>query len=245
MLLGPGMLESGTNTVAAPKKPHRTASFQRLILHSSAEPHRLSRFVTLPPLWNTGPHDPTNKDPVEYTRSACAKFGRAPERSARRADTPNRSRAGTRPISRRNVVVRTSETGRVPVSAPGAVIRWSGSWDWRPYESGFTAAGRLCWRSRVLRRWMLHTRSRSASVEAAESCGTATSVVTTVPLPCAQTPLTAHGSPTATHNDRQKSPRFQQKSALGPQRPQPPMCNTEDSRTHQSPHTTLMPPQTQ
>ena len=37
--------------------------------------------------------------------------------------------------------------------------------------------------------WVLHTRACSASVETAESCGTAMSVVVAVPLPCA-TPTT-------------------------------------------------------
>ena len=37
--------------------------------------------------------------------------------------------------------------------------------------------------------WVLHTRACSASVETAESCGTAMSVAVTVPLPCA-TPTT-------------------------------------------------------
>ena len=34
----------------------------------------------------------------------------------------------------------------------------------------------------------MHIRARSASAETAESCGTATPVATTIPVPCAQTP---------------------------------------------------------
>ena len=44
-------------------------------------------------------------------------------------------------------------------------------------------------------------------------------------------PLIAHGSPTTTHNDRPKISSFQQKPALAPQKPRPPMCNTNDNHT--------------
>ena len=43
-------------------------------------------------------------------------------------------------------------------------------------------------------------------------------------------PLIAHGSPTTTHNDRPKISSFQQKPALAPQKPRPPMCNIEDNQ---------------
>ena len=45
-------------------------------------------------------------------------------------------------------------------------------------------------------------------------------------LPCAQPPLTAHGSPTTTHHDHQKSPSFQQKTSPTPQSTQPPKTTT-------------------
>ena len=81
---------------------------------------------------------------------------------------------------------------------------------------------------------MLHTRAHSAPGETAESCGTAPSATTTIPLPYAQTPLTAHGSPTAAHDARRISPSFQQKPAPTPQGPQSPMCNTDDNHTRQA-----------
>ena len=90
---------------------------------------------------------------------------------------------------------------------------------------------------------MLHTRAHSAPGETAESCGTAPSATTTIPLPYAQTPLTAHGSPTAAHDARRISPSFQQKPAPTPQRPQSPMCNTDGNHTRQAypstPHTEI------
>ena len=86
-------------------------------------------------------------------------------------------------------------------------------------------------------RWALHTRAHPTSTKTAESCGTALSVAVMVGLPCAQTPLTAHGNPTATHHDHQESPSFQQKPAPTPQMPQSPMCNTNDNHTHQAHHT--------
>ena len=106
------------------------------------------------------------------------------------------------------------------------------SWSWGPYESGFAASEWLCGCMCVLGWWMLHMCVRSVSPEIAESCGIAPSATTTIPLPCAQTPLTAHGSPTTTHHDHQKSPSFQQKPTPAPQRPRPPMCNTNDNHTH-------------
>ena len=45
-------------------------------------------------------------------------------------------------------------------------------------------------------------------------------------LPCAPPPLTAHGSPTTTHHDHQKSPSFQQKISPTPQSTQPPKTTT-------------------
>ena len=82
---------------------------------------------------------------------------------------------------------------------------------------------------------MLHTRAHSASAETAESCGTTLSVVGTVLLPCAQTTLTAHGNPTATHHAHRKSPSSQQKPVPTPQRPQSPMCSIDNNHAHQAP----------
>ena len=73
--------------------------------------------------------------------------------------------------------------------------------------------------------WVLHTRAHRVLVGTAESCGTATPVTTTIPLPCAQTTLTAHRSPTTTHHAHQRNPQSQQKTAPAPQRPRSPMCN--------------------
>ena len=81
----------------------------------------------------------------------------------------------------------------------------------------------------------MHTRAHSASAETAESCGTTLSVVGTVLLPCAQTTLTAHGNPTATHHAHRKSPSFQQKPVPTPQRPQSPMCSIGNNHAHQAP----------
>ena len=47
---------------------------------------------------------------------------------------------------------------------------------------------------RVLGWWMLHICARSVSAEVAESCGTATSATTMIPLPCARTPSTHMGT---------------------------------------------------
>ena len=58
-----------------------------------------------------------------------------------------------------------------------------------------------------------------------------------VGLPCAQIPLTAHGSPTTRHHVHQKSLSFQQKPAAVLQGPRSPMCNTNDNHTHQAHHT--------
>ena len=55
-------------------------------------------------------------------------------------------------------------------------------------------------------------------------------------VPMCADPLIAHGSPTTTHHDHQESPSFQQKTATAPQRPHPPMCNTNDNHTHQAHH---------
>ena len=54
------------------------------------------------------------------------------------------------------------------------------------------------------------------------------------PAPMCVDPLTAHGSPTTTRDTHQKSPHFQQKSTPTPQRPQSPMCDTEDNHAHQA-----------
>ena len=80
--------------------------------------------------------------------------------------------------------------------------------------------------------WVLHTCACCVSVGAAESCGTALSVAGAVLFPCAQAPLTAHGSPTTTHDAHRKSLQFQRKPAPTPQRSRSPVCNIEDNRTH-------------
>ena len=66
--------------------------------------------------------------------------------------------------------------------------------------------------------WVLHTCACCVSVGAAESCGTALSVAGAVLFPCAQAPLTAHGSPTTTHDAHRKSLQFQRKPAPPPRR---------------------------
>ena len=126
--------------------------------------------------------------------------------------------------------VSTSETG-VSVSGvmiPGGVILGTGDRMGRasPLRAG-SAGARVCprgWR-------VLHTRAHRVLVGTAESCGTALSVAITVLLPCAQTPLTAHGNPTTTHHAHQKSSSFQQKPASASRRPRSPMCNTNDNHT--------------
>ena len=147
----------------------------------------------------------------------------------------DRSLSGSRSVVPRVEIgpvwrVRAFETGCVGACF-GRGPRCGGSRSWgrmgwaSPLRGGFVSAC-VCrgW-------WVLHTRVHSASAGTAESCGTAPSVAATVMLPCAQTPLTAHGNPTTTHYDHQKIPSFQQKTALTPQRPRPPMCNTNDNHT--------------
>ena len=51
----------------------------------------------------------------------------------------------------------------------------------------------------------LHIRVRSALTETLESCGNVDSVATRIPLPCAQTPLGAHGSPATECDYRRES----------------------------------------
>ena len=126
--------------------------------------------------------------------------------------------------------VSTSETG-VSVSSvvvPGGVILGTGDRMGRasPLRAG-SAGVRVCPRGW----WVLHTRAHRVLVGTAESCGTALSVAITVLLPCAQTPLTAHGNPTTTHHAHQKSSSFQQKPASASRRPRSPMCNTNDNHT--------------
>ena len=93
------------------------------------------------------------------------------------------------------------------------------------------SAGARFWRGW----WVLHTRAHRVLVGTAESCGTATPVTTTIPLPCAQTTLTAHRSPTTTHHAHQRNPQSQQKTAPAPQRPRSPMCNTQGTHTRSTP----------
>ena len=162
---------------------------------------------------------------------------------------PARDRSGSAP---RSVALRL-EIGRVPRRDCGVSGHLRQGWvsvsAWRsggvvlgiggcvsraaPSRAGSTGA-------RVCRAWrVLHTCARSVSAETAESCRTAMPVVATVGLPCAQTPLTAHGSPSAAHKVHHRSPQFQQKPARAPQRPQSPMCNTEDNHApHHQPNPT-------
>ena len=58
-------------------------------------------------------------------------------------------------------------------------------------------------RGRGRRGAVLHVRVRSALMGTSESCGNMDSVAARIPLPCAQTPLGAHGSP-ATERDRRR-----------------------------------------
>ena len=117
----------------------------------------------------------------------------------------------------------------------GCVFRaWSAVWwfsELGSYGLGFTAAGWLCQCLRVPGVvGVAHSRAlgvggnrgimRNSSV--GSSHGHA---------PMCADPLTAHGNPTTTHYDHQKIPSFQQKTALTPQRPRPPMCNTNDNHT--------------
>ena len=77
----------------------------------------------------------------------------------------------------------------------------------------------------------MHTRVHPTSVGTAKSCGTAIPVTAAVELPCAQTPLTAHGSPTTTHHDHQESLSFQQKPA-----PHPAKTLPSHVQHHKQPH---------
>ena len=52
---------------------------------------------------------------------------------------------------------------------------------------------------------VLHIRVRSALTKTLESCGNVDSVAARIPLPCAQTPLGAHGSPAAERGYRRES----------------------------------------
>ena len=56
-------------------------------------------------------------------------------------------------------------------------------------------------------------------------------------VPICADPLIAHGSPTATHHAHHGKPVIPTKPATAPQRPHPPMCNTQDTHTHQARHT--------
>ena len=51
------------------------------------------------------------------------------------------------------------------------------------------------------------------------------------PAPMCVDPPHCTWEPTTTHNDHQKSPQFQQESALTLPKPWSPMCNTEDNHT--------------
>ena len=100
----------------------------------------------------------------------------------------------------------------------------------RTHESGRTTAGRPCRGLRMPGWWLLHIRARSASAQTPESCGRVVSAAARIRLPCAQTPLSAHGSPTTTHDDRRENLQFCRKHALAPHGPRSPMCNTGEGR---------------
>ena len=168
----------------------------------------------------------TSRWPCPGGTSSCAAAPEHPEHPEHTALHPSRDRSYSAP---RSVEPRV-EIGRTPSLRCG--VRCLGAEDRMgrasPPRAGSTDAcvGRG-W-------WVLHTRVRSVSVGTAESCGTATSVAVMVLLPCAQTPLSAHGSPTTARDAHQKSLSFQQKMALDPQTLRSPMCNIEDNRTHQT-----------
>ena len=97
------------------------------------------------------------------------------------------------------------------------------------------SAGARFWRGW----WVLHTRAHRVLVGTAESCGTATPVTTTIPLPCAQTTLTAHRSPTTTHHAHQRNPQSQQKNSPRPAKA--PVSHVQHPRHPHPKHTPTTP----
>ena len=127
-------------------------------------------------------------------------------------------------------------------------FRWGGFRVGGSCEVGWTAAGWLCRCSRGPRVQgvvgVAHSRAsgvggnrgitRNSNVGSGSGSGSGHA-------PMCVDPLIAHGSPTTTHNDRPKISSFQQKPALAPQKPRPPMCNIEDNQhppgiTRHAPH---------
>ena len=116
-------------------------------------------------------------------------------------------------------------------------FRWGGFRVGGSCEVGWTAAGWLCRCSRGPRVQgvvgVAHSRAsgvdgnrgitRNSNVGSGSGSGSGHA-------PMCVDPLIAHGSPTTTHNDRPKISSFQQKPALAPQKPRPPMCNIEDNQ---------------
>ena len=76
---------------------------------------------------------------------------------------------------------------------------------------------------RAVRR-VLHIRLRSVANRTAESRANRVPASADAPLPCAQTPLGAHGSPTTDHDGRQVSAKCQRKTASSSSSPFSPMC---------------------
>ena len=72
----------------------------------------------------------------------------------------------------------------------------------------------------------LHIRLRSVSCITAGSCGNKASGANEEPLPCALTPLGAHGSTLTDCGDSQKNAEYQRKVLLVPQGACSPMCNS-------------------
>lgn len=117
---------------------------------------------------------------LEISRNPCRDRSYSASRSVV-TEPGDRSGSGSR-----SVAIRV-EIGRPPVR--GAMSR-----GWRPYESGRTAVNGST-DALVGRDGGCCTLAcRLASAETAESCGKAMSVATTSSLPCALTPLIAHGN---------------------------------------------------
>ena len=116
-------------------------------------------------------------------------------------------------------------------------FRWGGFRVGGSCEVGWTAAGWLCRCSRGPRVQgvvgVAHSRASGVGGNRGIMRNSLSAAIAFL-FPCAQPPLTARGSKTATHHDRQKIPSFQQKTTPVPQSPRPPMCNIEDNRTRQA-----------
>ena len=117
----------------------------------------------------------------------------------------------------------------------GECFGWGGSRGWESCEAGWTAVGGsasvLCTPGVV---GVAHSRASGVGGNRGIMRNSTISSERGPAPMCAAPPLTARGSKTATHHDRQKIPSFQQKTAPVPQRPQPPMCNTNDKHAHQA-----------